>query len=89
MGAYMIKILYFARFREKLGRSEEQLELPTAELTTVADLLAVLAGRGGTWVELFGSPKGVKTAINQEMVSATARVHEGDELAIFPPVTGG
>lgn len=88
MGAHMIKILYFARFREKLGCGEEQVALST-ESTTVADLLALLAGRGGAWQELFASPKGVMTAINQEMVSATARLHEGDEVAIFPPVTGG
>lgn len=88
MGTHMIKILYFARFREKLGCGEEQIEL-AATATTVADLLASLAARGGAWQELFAAPKGVMTAINQEMVSASARLHEGDEVAIFPPVTGG
>ncbi|MFN3587489.1 MAG: molybdopterin converting factor subunit 1 [Moraxellaceae bacterium] len=85
----MITILYFARFREKLGLAQEQLALPAQEDVTVQTVIDHLAARGGQWAELFECERGVLAAINQDMASREMRVHDGDELALFPPVTGG
>ncbi|MDP2228419.1 MAG: MoaD/ThiS family protein [Moraxellaceae bacterium] len=85
----MITILYFARFREKLGLAQEQLELPARGDVDVQTVLDLLAARGGVWADLFECERGVLAAINQEMVSRESSVYEGDELALFPPVTGG
>lgn len=85
----MITVLYFARFREKLGQGREELVLPEAQAFTVQDLLDRLAMRGGAWQELFACERGVLAAVNQEMASRECRLREGDEVALFPPVTGG
>lgn len=85
----MITILYFARFREKLGRDQDSLELPADRDSTVQSVLATLAERGGAWQDIFGCEQGVLAAINQEMASRESVVMDGDELALFPPVTGG
>ncbi|HEX5276507.1 MAG TPA: molybdopterin converting factor subunit 1 [Fluviicoccus sp.] len=83
----MIKLCFFARFREKLGIGEESLplELPM----TVSALMSQLAGRGGAWQEIFDCPRGIMVAINQEMATVDSLIHDGDEVALFPPVTGG
>lgn len=83
----MITVLYFARFREKLGLDREVVELPAP--ATVQTLLDVLAARGGSWQEFFGCGRGVLVAVNQAMVTREAGLAAGDEVAIFPPVTGG
>jgi molybdopterin synthase sulfur carrier subunit len=83
----IITVCYFARFREKLAVQQEQLELVQA--CTVEQVLQLLAQRGGVWDELFGCPKGVLAAINQDLSHLQATVQAGDELALFPPVTGG
>lgn len=83
----MVKILYFGRFREKVGIDGEELVVPAG--LTARDLLALLAGRGGAWQELFGSGEGVLVAVNQVMAGHDSVVADGDELAVFPPVTGG
>lgn len=85
----MITILYFARFREKLGLATEQLELPETGPFTVQRLLDTLATRGGVWQELFAGEQGVLAAINEEMASRQSAVFVDDEVALFPPVTGG
>jgi len=83
----MIEILYFASLREKLGTAGERLELP-AGVTDVGGVLATLAARGGEWAGL-GAVKNLKSAVNQEMARASTPVKDGDEVAFFPPVTGG
>ncbi|MFA7291385.1 MAG: molybdopterin converting factor subunit 1 [Rhodocyclaceae bacterium] len=83
----MIKILYFASLREKLGSSGESLELP-AGVDSVGDVLITLAARGGEWASL-ATVKNLKSAVNQEMARADSPVKDGDEVAFFPPVTGG
>jgi molybdopterin synthase sulfur carrier subunit len=83
----MIKILYFANLREKLGSSGESLELP-AGVDSVGDVLITLAARGGEWASL-ATVKNLKSAVNQEMARADSPVKDGDEVAFFPPVTGG
>lgn len=83
----MIKILYFASLREKLGSGGESLELPE-DVSDLAGLLALLAARGGEWNSL-AAVKNLKMAVNQEIAEASAPVCDGDEIAFFPPVTGG
>lgn len=83
-----VKVLFFAGLREQLGTSAEELELP-GDVTTVAALRSHLLGRGERWKSALGESKLVRTAVNQDMVPATARIKAGDEVAFFPPVTGG
>lgn len=84
----MITILYFARFRERLGRDREALALPSGAVT-VQQVLDGLAARGGAWEELLGCERGVLVAVNQQMAGRATVLAAGDELALFPPVTGG
>lgn len=83
----MIKILYFAALRDALGRSEESMTLP-AGVTTVGELRAFLADRGEVW-SVLETNRNVRAARNQRMVSAGEPLAPGDEVAFFPPVTGG
>lgn len=82
-----IKVLYFASLRETLGYSHETLTLP-GTIDTVAALRGHLAKRGGAW-EALQEGGNVRVAINQEMVGPEAPVRDRDEIAFFPPVTGG
>ena len=81
-------LLYFAWVRQKIGRSEEQIPFP-ANVATVADLVAHLRARGGGYAEAFAEPKRLRAAVNQDHVSFDAEVCDQDEVAFFPPVTGG
>lgn len=83
-----IRILYFASIREKLGKEAEEIELP-AEVATVAGLRSHLSARGGAWEEALADGKLLRAAVNQDMVQPTAAIKAGDEVAFFPPVTGG
>jgi molybdopterin synthase sulfur carrier subunit len=83
----MIKLLYFASLREALGVSAEEAALP-AEVDNVGALRAHLAARGGEWA-VFGASKSLRAAVNQVMTGADGAVRDGDEVAFFPPVTGG
>jgi molybdopterin synthase sulfur carrier subunit len=83
-----VKVLFFAALREQLGASSEEMELPSG-VTTVAGLRAHLVQRGGPYEKAFGGKALVRTAVNQDMVQPTARIKAGDEIAFFPPVTGG
>ena len=81
-------LLYFAWVRQKIGRSEETLALPEG-VTTVGQLAAWLAARGAGYAEAFADPKRLRAAVNQDHVAFDARVSPDDEVAFFPPVTGG
>ena len=83
----MIRVLYFARLREEVGVAEEALE--AGALPTLGDLRALLQGRGGRWAEALGEGRRVLMAVNQEMAEADQTIRDGDEVAFFPPVTGG
>lgn len=85
----MITVLYFARFREKLGKDRELLALPPGTPATVQMLLHELSLRGDVWAELLGSGQGVLVAVNQAMATPDSSLCDGDEVAIFPAVTGG
>ncbi len=82
-----ITICYFARFREKLGIQQEYYTLP--RISNINELKIELAKRGEIWLELFGCNQGMLVAINQEMATLDSVINEGDEVAFFPPVTGG
>ena len=84
----MITLVYLARLREALGASAEQVELP-GEVGTVAGLLAWLRGRGGVWAAELAPNRAVRVAVNYDMARADTPVKAGDEVALFPPVTGG
>jgi molybdopterin synthase sulfur carrier subunit len=82
-----LKVLYFARLRDALGRNREQLELP--DDSTVATLIECLNKRGGPWSQELASGRAVRVAVNQEIAARSAALRDGDEVALFPPVTGG
>ena len=85
----MIKILYFARLREALGKASEELALPDGGKATLDDVRTILAERGGAWAHELAAGRAFRAAVNQEVASADTAVKAGDEVAFFPPVTGG
>jgi molybdopterin synthase sulfur carrier subunit len=84
----MIDILYFARLRESLGLAREQLDF-SDNLGSIADLLAHLRTRGEPWSTTLGEGESVLAAVNQQIARPDTPIKDGDEVAIFPPVTGG
>ena len=84
----MVTILYFARLREALGTAREEFALPEG-VADVAGLRETLVARGGAWAEALGHARRIRAAVNQEMASDGTAVRDGDEIAFFPPVTGG
>lgn len=80
-----IKVLYFAGLREEFACAGESVDLP-ANVTTVAGLRDLLVGQGR---EKLASAKNLRCAVNQEMAAADGVIKDGDEVAFFPPVTGG
>ncbi|HTM60234.1 MAG TPA: molybdopterin converting factor subunit 1 [Burkholderiales bacterium] len=83
-----VTVLFFASLREQVGQPREELELP-ASVTTVGALREHLRARGGAWDAVFAPNKPVRAAVNQDMVQPAAAIKAGDEIAFFPPVTGG
>jgi len=83
-----VNLLYFAWLRQKTGRSEEQFDLPQ-DIATVRALAEHLARRGGGYAEGFADLGRLRAAVNREHVPFDAPVADGDEVAFFPPVTGG
>jgi molybdopterin synthase sulfur carrier subunit len=82
-----MKLRYFASLRETLGTGSEDLALP-AGVATVGALRAHLAARGGAW-QVFATSQSLRAAVNQALAAAEAPLADGDEVAFFPPVTGG
>ncbi|MBT5050606.1 MAG: molybdopterin converting factor subunit 1 [Rhodospirillaceae bacterium] len=83
-----MQVLYFGWVRSKVGVSGEEIELP-AEVTDVQTLISWLHERGGTYSEAFGDLSAIRVAVNQEMAELDTAIHTGDEVALFPPMTGG
>lgn len=83
-----MKVLYFASYREILGLSEEEIELPS-NIKTVSGLLDILHSRDGVWLDTLNKNESVLIAVNQEMAQWDTLINKGDEVAFFPPVTGG
>ena len=83
-----MKIRYFAWVRERIGKPEEELEVPTS-VTTVGELVAWLSGRGEEYAYAFENPKVVRAAIDKVHVKPQAPIAGAAEIAFFPPMTGG
>ena len=82
----MLKVLFFARLREQLDCAE--LFLDPADSQDLAQLRARLAARGSLWSEAMAEPNLIQ-AVNQRVVSGNQALEAGDEIAFYPPVTGG
>lgn len=81
-----LSVLYFASVREAIGVSREAW---SSEAKTVQALRAELAARGGAWAQALDASRALRCAVNQEMVADDTALQDGDEVAFFPPVTGG
>lgn len=85
----MITVLYFASLREELGLNREQLDSAALQLSDVASLIAHLRARDPLFAEALAPTKNWRIAVNQEMATPRTHIASGDEVALFPPVTGG
>lgn len=83
-----MKILYFAWLRERVGRGEEDIALP-ADVTDVAGLIGFLRARSPGHEAAFAQGRLVRCAVNQDFALPDTLVTDRDEVAFFPPVTGG
>ncbi len=86
MAGIELEIRYFAWLRERLGMSAERI---TADVADVAGLVAWMRARGPAHAAAFAGENRVRCAVNQEFVQPDQAIHAGDEVAFFPPVTGG
>ena len=84
----IIRVLYFARIKEAVNYSTEEIDLPN-EIVTITALKNWLALRGDVWANLFDGKQIVRAAINHSLVDDLATIQANDEVAFFPPVTGG
>ncbi len=83
-----MRVLYFALLRERVGIAEESVA-PPAGVDTVAGLLDWLRGRSAQHAAALADPALVRIAVNQDYAQPDHPVRPGDEIALFPPVTGG
>lgn len=83
-----MKVLYFAWVRERIGKAEEELTLPS-EVATIADLIAWLSRRGEEYAYAFEKPQAIRAAIDRVHVKPDAAISGAREVAFFPPMTGG
>jgi len=83
-----ISTVYLARLREVFASSGEALTL-AGDVATVADVVDTLRSRGGSWAIELATGRAVRVAVNHALATSATRVRDGDEVALFPPVTGG
>ena len=83
-----VSLVYLARLREAFGAAAERVDVPRG-VTSVAALRAWLAARGGVWATELAPGRAVRIAVNHTIAQADTPVRAGDEVALFPPVTGG
>lgn len=83
-----IKLFYFAKVREVLGIDREEIDVET-DIKTLAELIAFLKLRGSQWQSIFDISSSYRMAVNQELVEANHTINANDEVAFFPPITGG
>ncbi|MCB1466117.1 MAG: molybdopterin converting factor subunit 1 [Rhizobiaceae bacterium] len=83
-----MKLIYFAWVRERIGKSEEDIDVPSS-IRTVGDLLDWLKSRGEGYEQALQVPQAIRVAINQEHVQHNEPVAGAREIALFPPMTGG
>ena len=84
----VVRLLYFAWLRERLGCAEEEVALPPG-IGTVGDLLGWLRERGGAYAAVLTETARIRSAVNQDFASDATPIRAGDEVALFPPITGG
>ena len=84
----MLKLRYFAWVRERIGKPEEVIEVPS-NIATVGELMAWLASRGEEYAHAFKNLNVIRAAIDQKHVRADAAIKGAGEIAFFPPMTGG
>ena len=83
-----MKLRYFAWVRERIGKPEEDLDVPP-DVATVGELIAWLRGRGEEYAHAFDNPRIIRAAIDHTHVRAEAAIKDAREVAFFPPMTGG
>jgi molybdopterin synthase sulfur carrier subunit len=83
-----MKIRYFAWVRERIGKPEEDIEIPV-NVTTVGQLMTWLAGRGEEYANAFDNPKVIRAALDKAHVNPQTPIGKASEIAFFPPMTGG
>lgn len=83
-----LRLLYFARLREDLNLAEEQLDFDT-RAKSVGALLTLLRQRDAKWASTLSADRPFRVAVNQNLADAATPLSDGDEVAFFPPVTGG
>jgi molybdopterin synthase sulfur carrier subunit len=81
-----VKLKYFASIREAIGQGSEEL---LTQASTVAQLRAELIAKGQPYADCLAEGKAVRMALDQLLVESSAALHDGCEVAFFPPVTGG
>jgi sulfur-carrier protein len=84
----MVELVYLARLRDAFGTSRERVELPDG-VSSVSGLLEWLRARGGPWARELAPGRAVRVAVNHDVARDDAPLKAGDEIALFPPVTGG
>jgi molybdopterin synthase sulfur carrier subunit len=84
----VVTLLYFASLRETVGCAREEVPLPPGA-STVAALVAFLRDRDARWSQAFDPGKRLRVAVNQHLADLATPLKPGDEVAFFPPVTGG
>ena len=83
-----MKVRYFAWVRERVGKPEEEVDVP-ASVGTVGELITWLSGRGEEYAYAFENPRVIRAAIDRAHVRADAPIKGAGEIAFFPPMTGG
>ena len=83
-----MKLRYFAWVRERIGKPEEDIELPPT-VTTIGDLMTFLSQRGEEYAHAFENPKVIRAAVDRTHVRADRAIAGASEIAFFPPMTGG
>jgi sulfur-carrier protein len=84
----MLKVRYFAWVRERVGKPEEDVEVPDS-VVTVGDLVTWLSSRGEEYAHAFDNPKVIRAALDRAHVKPQAALGKATEIAFFPPMTGG
>ena len=83
-----MQILYFGWVRSHIGCGREELELP-ADINTVSSLIDWLSSRGNGYARAFQNSEAIRVAVNQEIAGLDTIIADCDEIALFPPMTGG
>jgi molybdopterin synthase sulfur carrier subunit len=84
-----VRVVYLARLREAFGSAGETFAIDDGDAPTVDSIVRVLRDRGGAWASELAPDRAVRFAVNHRLAPRTHAVANGDEVAVFPPVTGG